>query len=125
MQRNNKISQKTSRKMTSTDAKTKANHTVSNTVREIAEPDLAGLSEKTLSESDSQTEAAVEDGQPKANRNVLLQQLVSAKRVFSDRLLKSFHGDRSDDRATRLYHVWPGNNVQLNHAHSSLKNGSY
>ncbi|XP_057792684.1 probable protein S-acyltransferase 1 [Salvia miltiorrhiza] len=63
-------------------------------------------------ESDAKTEfTAVENGETKANLTVLRQQLVSAKRIFSERLLKSFHGDRSDDRTTRLYHVWPGNNV--------------
>ncbi|KAH6785647.1 hypothetical protein C2S51_038102 [Perilla frutescens var. frutescens] len=110
--------------MASTAAKTEASDTVleraqqpsSSPEAETAESERVDQSEiKTLSESDTATKPAVENGEVTKEKNptlnVLRQKLISAKRVFSDRLMKSFHGDRGDDRATRLYHVWPGNNV--------------
>lgn len=106
--------------MTATAAITEVNDAVSDAAEHPPAPALpeTAESEKPLSESDiTATKPAIENEEitkaQKPNLNVLRQKLVSAKRVFSDRLMKSFHGDRSDDRVTRLYHVWPGNNVFL------------
>ncbi|KAL1560825.1 putative protein S-acyltransferase 1 [Salvia divinorum] len=93
--------------MASTDTKNEPNDTVSNTLPETAESAHSDQPEITLSESSAYAEAAVENAETKPNLIVLRQKLASAKRILSRRLLKSFHGDRT----TRLYHVWPGNNV--------------
>lgn len=86
--------------MASTDLKTEANDAVSNAAAETEGVDR--------SETETLTEPAV-----KETKALIQQKLNSAKRVLSDRLMKPFfHGDRT----TRLYHVWPGNNVQLRHA---------
>ena len=92
-------------------AKKEPNDTVSNTLPETAHFD--DQPEITLFESPAKAEASVEIAETKPNLIGLRQKLASAKRILSRRLPKSFHGDRT----TRLYHVWPGNNVQLNNAH--------
>lgn len=106
-------------------SRTESNDTVSDTVQEEATADQSEIvddqSQKTLSESDTTAKKPeFENGETKPNLNALRQKLASAKRVFSDRLKKSFHGDDdAKDQTTRLYHVWPGNNVQLNHAQTA------
>ncbi|KAI3457346.1 hypothetical protein Pfo_014009 [Paulownia fortunei] len=100
--------------MASDDVKTEANAVGSDTIQEpstLPETEQCVQPEITMSEADFETKPEVENGEMKANSNISWQKMVYVKRVFGDQLLKCFRSGRIDDQRTRLYHVWPGNNV--------------
>lgn len=77
-----------------------------------AELNYVGEEPPPLSEAEFHEKTVFENGEKKAKLNKLWQKIVSLRRVFNSQFIKSLQGSQIDDRTTRLYHVWPGNNVR-------------